>query len=216
MKLRLREALVVEGKYDKITLSQIVDGIIVDTGGFAIFHDPDRMALLRLYAETRGLIVLTDGDGAGFLIRSRICGTIPSKYLKHAYIPDIYGKEKRKSLPSKEGKLGVEGMRPEVLKECLLRAGATLLDDERDTPWTPRLTKLDLYQHGLSGKSNSAEKRKALARALGLPERISADGLLGALNTLLASGRITLDILDAYGSDRADEQDAGRQAEQLP
>lgn len=215
MKLRLREALVVEGKYDKNTLSQVVDGIIIETGGFALFHDPERMALLRLYAETRGLIVLTDGDGAGFLIRSRIRGAIPSEYVKHAYIPDIYGKEKRKSLPSKEGKLGVEGMQPEVLIECLVRAGATMMESEDTAPAAPRLTKWDFYQHGLSGKANSAGKRKAMAQALGLPERISADGLLDALNTLLESGRVSLDILDAYGADNADEQNAGGQAEQL-
>ena len=207
MKLRLREALVVEGRYDKNALSQVVDGLILETNGFGIFRDPERMALLRLYAETRGLIVFTDGDGAGFLIRNRIRASVPAGYLKHAYIPDVYGKERRKSSPSKEGKLGVEGMPPEVLRECLRRAGATFLDEEENVPETTRLNKADFYRMGLSGGSNSREKRKKLANCLGLPERISAGGLLEAVNTLLSSGRIDLDILNTYCGDHTDEQD---------
>ncbi len=213
MKLRLREVLVVEGRYDKNALSQVVDGTIIETRGFGLFHDPGRMALLRFYAETRGLIVLTDGDGAGFLIRNRIRSAIPAKYLKHAYIPDVFGKERRKSSPSKEGKLGVEGMDPQVLRDCLLRAGATVLDEAMESGGAERLTKADLYLMGLSGGENSAEKRRSLARSLGLPERIGADALLEALNTLLASGRATLDILDAYRCDDPDEQDACGHAE---
>ena len=213
MKLRLREALVVEGRYDKNALSQVVEGTIVETGGFGIFRDPERMALLRLYAETVGLIVFTDGDGAGFLIRNRIRSAIPAQYLKHAYIPDVYGKERRKSLPSREGKLGVEGMSPEVLRDCLLRAGATLLTGEEGNIPASRLSKADLYALGLSGGKNSGEKRRALLQKLGLPERLSANGLLEALNVLLASGRVTPDVLDAYRSDDSGEQDAGRHAE---
>lgn len=213
MKLRIREALVVEGRYDKNALSQVVDTVIVETRGFGIFRDPERMALLRLYAETRGLIVLTDGDGAGFLIRSRIRGAIHDRYLKHAYIPDVYGKEKRKSLPSKEGKLGVEGMPPQVLRECLLRAGATFLEEDREPQPTAGLTKADLYLLGLSGGPDSREKRKRLAVRLGLPERISANGLLEALNTLLVSGRVAPDILDAYRGDHPHQQDTGGETE---
>lgn len=213
MKLRLKEVLVVEGRYDKNTLSQVVDGTIIETRGFGLFRDPERMALLRLYAETRGLIVLTDGDGAGFLIRNRIRSAIPARYLKHAYIPDIYGKEKRKSSPSREGKLGVEGMDPQVLRDCLLRAGATVLDEQTAKQPSERLTKADLYLLGLSGGENSAGKRRDLARRLDLPERITADGLLEALNALLASGRISLDILDAYCGEDSDEQDTGGHAE---
>ena len=132
MKLRLKEVLVVEGRYDKNTLSQIVEGTIVETRGFGIFRDPERMALLRLYAETRGLVVLTDSDGAGFLIRNRIRSSIPKEYIKHAYIPDISGKEKRKSSPSKEGKLGVEGMPPDVLRDALLSAGVAIGEEEQE------------------------------------------------------------------------------------
>ena len=208
MKLRLREVLVVEGRYDKNTLSQVVEGTIVETRGFGIFHDPERLALLRLYAETRGIIVLTDSDSAGFLIRSRIRGCIQKGTVKHAYIPDIYGKERRKSSPSKEGKLGVEGMSPEMLREVLLRAGATLEGDSPEKSADPVLSKADLYELGLSGGRGSREKRMLLARQLGLPERIGADGLLEALNTLLFSGRITKDIFDTYRSNDTDEQDS--------
>lgn len=198
-RLRIREALVVEGRYDKNTLSQLVDCVILETNGFGLFRDRELMDLLRFYAGTRGLIVLTDGDGAGFLIRKRIRGAIPAGQLKHAYIPDVYGKERRKQVPSKEGKLGVEGMPPEVLRDCLVRAGATL---EEETPLersAPRLSKADFYALGLSGGTGSADKRAALARRLGLPERLGADGLLDAVNTMLWTGALSLPLYPVEG-----------------
>ena len=181
--LRIREAVAVEGRYDKNTLSQVVDTLILETGGFQIFQDPERMALLRRAAEKRGLIVLTDSDGAGFVIRSRIKGAIPGRYLKHAYIPDLPGKERRKRRPGKEGKLGVEGMTPQVLEEVLRRAGATFL--EGDAPRTgaiPPLTKADLMDAGLAGGMDSARRRQALLRRLDLPEHMTANALLAVLN----------------------------------
>ena len=181
--LRIREAIAVEGRYDKNTLSQVVDTLILETGGFQIFQDPERMALLRRAAERRGLIVLTDSDGAGFVIRSRIKGAIPGRYLKHAYIPDLPGKERRKRRPGKEGKLGVEGMTPQVLEEALRRAGATFL--EGDAPRTgavPPLTKADLMAAGLAGGQDSARRRQALLRRLDLPEHMTANALLVVLN----------------------------------
>ena len=181
--LRIREAVAVEGRYDKNTLSQVVDTLILETGGFQIFQDPERMALLRRAAEKRGLIVLTDSDGAGFVIRSRIKGAIPGQYLKHAYIPDLPGKERRKRRPGKEGKLGVEGMTPQVLEEALRRAGATFL--EEDAPRTgavPPLTKADLMAAGLAGGQDSARRRQALLRRLDLPEHMTANALLAVLN----------------------------------
>ena len=181
--LRIREAVAVEGRYDKNTLSQVVDTLILETGGFQIFQDPERMALLRRAAEKRGLIVLTDSDGAGFVIRSRIKGAIPGQYLKHAYIPDLPGKERRKRRPGKEGKLGVEGMSPQVLEEVLRRAGATFL--EGDAPRTgavPPLTKADLMAAGLAGGTDSARRRQALLRRLDLPEHMTANALLAVLN----------------------------------
>lgn len=182
--VKIREAIVVEGKYDKNVLHQIVDAPIFVTNGFGIFKDPDTMTLLRRTAEKRGLIVLTDSDGAGFVIRNRIKSSIPGKYLKHAYIPDIPGKEKRKSAPGKEGKLGVEGMRPEILLAALERAGATF--EGEDAPAAPGggLTKADLFELGLSGGPDSAEKRRALLARLDLPEHLSASAMLETLNLL--------------------------------
>ena len=181
--LRIREAVAVEGRYDKNTLSQVVDTLILETGGFQIFQDPERMALLRRAAEKRGLIVLTDSDGAGFVIRSRIKGAIPGRYLKHAYIPDLPGKERRKRRPGKEGKLGVEGMTPQVLEEVLRRAGATFL--EGDAPRTgavPPLTKAELVAGGLARGTAGARRRQALLRRLDLPEHMTANALLAVLN----------------------------------
>lgn len=180
--VKIREAILVEGRYDKNTLSQIVDAPILETAGFGIFHDKQQLALLRRVAEKRGLIVFTDSDGAGFVIRNHIKSAIPGKYLKHAYIPDIPGKEKRKSAPGREGKLGVEGMTPEVILTALRNAGATM--DGEDAPAPRGITKQDLMALGLSGGSNSGEKRKALLNKLNLPEHMSANAMLQALNLL--------------------------------
>lgn len=180
--LHIREAVVVEGRYDKNALSQVVDTLILETGGFQIFRDPEQMALLERAARRRGLIVLTDSDGAGFVIRNRVKGAIPAQFLKHAYIPDVYGKERRKRRPGKEGKLGVEGMPPAVLEQVLRRAGATFLEEGLSAPSGPPLTKGDLFAAGLSGGAGSAEKRRALLRRLELPEHMSANALLAVLN----------------------------------
>lgn len=181
--LQVREAIVVEGRYDKNTLSQVVDTLILETGGFQIFKDPEKMALLDRAARRRGLIVLTDSDGAGFVIRNRIRGVIPARFLKHAYIPDVWGKERRKRRPGKEGKLGVEGMPPDVLEQVLRRAGATFLEGEAlNVRSGPALTKGDLFAAGLSGGAGSTEKRQALLKRLELPEHMSANALLAVLN----------------------------------
>ncbi len=211
-KLKIKEAIVVEGRYDKNTLSQIVDAVILETKGFAVFNDGEIMALLRFYAETRGLIVLTDSDGAGFMIRNRIKGSIPSGRLKQAYIPDVYGKERRKRRPSSEGKLGVEGMAPEAIRDCLLRAGATVErgeagpSDEKEKSKPALYTKADFYEMGYSGRADSAAKRESLARALGLPSKLGADGLLEAVNTLLAQGRSLEPVLKADREYDAEQQ----------
>lgn len=180
--VKIREAIVVEGRYDKNTLSQVVDAPIFETNGFGIRKDKVQMDLLRRVAEQRGLIVFTDSDGAGFVIRNFLKGAIPEKYLKHAYIPDIPGKERRKSAPGKEGKLGVEGMTPEILLACLKRAGATILGE--DTPAEQPITKQDLFELGLSGGANASEKRKKLMKKLALPEHLSPNGLVQALSLL--------------------------------
>ena len=183
--LKIREAIVVEGRYDKNTLSQIVDAPILETKGFGLFKDPKQLELLRSVAKKRGLIVLTDSDGAGFVIRNHIKSAIPAKYLKHAYIPDVAGKEKRKAAPGKEGKLGVEGMSPEVLLAALKNAGATI-EGESTARGNDQITKQDFVEFGLSGGPNASERRKRLQNRLHLPEHMSANALLLALNLLLS------------------------------
>ena len=182
--LRIKEAIVVEGRYDKAALAGVADTLILETAGFGVFKDGERLALLRRLAEARGLIVLTDSDGAGFVIRNHLKGAIPKGQLKHAYIPDLYGKERRKRAPGREGKLGVEGMKPEVLRQAILNAGATVLDGaEPDRP-AGDLTAADLFALGLSGTPDAAARRAALLRRLDLPEHMSAKALLAALNAL--------------------------------
>ena len=180
--VKIKEAILVEGRYDKNTLSQIVDAPILETNGFGIFKDKKQLALLRQVAEKRGLIVFTDGDGAGFVIRNHVKSAIPGKFLKHAYTPDIFGKERRKSAPGKEGKLGVEGMRPEIILEALRKAGATI--EGEDVPTTQSITKQDMMDLGLSGGADASAKRLALLKKLNLPEHMSANALLQALNLL--------------------------------
>lgn len=174
----------VEGRYDKNTLAQLVDTLILTTEGFQTFRRDDQVRLLRRVARERGLIVLTDSDGAGFVIRNHLKGMLPPEQVKHAYIPDLYGKEKRKTHPGKEGKLGVEGMTPEVLTAALRRAGATFLEEAGDAPSpTKEITKADLYRLGLTGGPQSRARRAALYQALDLPEHLSSGGLLQVLNT---------------------------------
>lgn len=187
--IKIREAIVVEGRYDKNTLSQIVDAPILETSGFGLFKDKKKMTLLRQIAEKRGLIVFTDSDGAGFVIRNHIKSAISAKYLKHAYIPDIYGKERRKATAGKEGKLGVEGMAPAVIINALRDAGATI-EGENVTAKAEQLTKLDLFYMGLSGNPDSKAKRTALLKMLALPEHMSANALLEVLNLLYTKDEI--------------------------
>ena len=181
--VKINEAIVVEGRYDKNTLSQIVDAPILETSGFGIFKDKQQLKLLRKVAALRGLIVFTDADGAGFVIRNHLKSAIPGKYLKHAYIPDIPGKEKRKAAPGKEGKLGVEGMTPDIILQALRNAGATI-EGESEKRTNGVITKADLMDLGLAGIPGSEEKRKKLMKHLDLPEHMSPNALLQALNLL--------------------------------
>ena len=181
--VKIRQAIVVEGRYDKNTLSQIVDTAIFQTNGFGIMKDAEQLALLRAVAKKRGLIVFTDSDGAGFVIRNYLKSAIEPKFLLHAYIPDIHGKEKRKKAPGKEGKLGVEGMTPQIILDSLRKAGATI-DDQVIPSADDPITKQDLVEWGLSGGSNSAEKRNRLLRELNLPEHMSCNAMLQALQIL--------------------------------
>lgn len=181
--LKIKEAIVVEGRYDKNTLSQIVDAPILETSGFGIMKDKQHLKLLRRVAQTRGLIIFTDSDGAGFVIRNFLKGAIDGKYLRHAYIPDVPGKERRKAAPGKEGKLGVEGMTPQVILDALRKAGATVLGEE-SVRSCGNITKQDMMELGLSGGQNSSLLRKQLLKELDLPEHMSTNALLQAVNLL--------------------------------
>lgn len=182
--ISVKEVIVVEGRYDKNTLSQVVDAVIIETSGFGIFTDGEKLALLRRLAEKRGLIVLTDSDGAGFVIRNFIKGAIDPSLVKHAYIPDISGKEKRKPSPSKEGLLGVEGMRPYVLIEALRKSGATI-EGETAAAAQARITKADLYAKGIAGTANASERRSGLLKKLELPAKLSTNALTDILNAIM-------------------------------
>lgn len=195
--IKIREAIVVEGRYDKNTLSQIVDAPILETSGFGIMKNKEQLKLLRQVAEKRGLIIFTDSDGAGFVIRNYLKSAIEPQFLKHAYIPDIPGKERRKAAPGKEGKLGVEGMTPQVIEDCLRRAGATVAGEEALHQETG-ITKMDMFNLGLSGGPDSKARRLALLKALELPEHMSSNGLLQVLNLLYTKDELykLMDVLE--------------------
>ena len=204
--LKLKEAIVVEGRYDKIALEPLVDTAIFTTEGFGLFNDREKLELLRRVAEKRGLIVLTDSDGAGLVIRSRLRGAIPPEHLKHAYIPAVPGRERRKKAPSREGVLGVEGMEPSVLEEALRRAGAGVTEGS-----SPPVTKADLYAMGLSGTADSAKRRKELQTALSLPRNLSANAFLEAINSLYTREEFltAVESLQEQSGEVPAQQDAG-------
>lgn len=180
--IKVKEVIIVEGRYDKIKLSSLIDGLIIETNGFGIFKDKEKMELIRRLAPERGILILTDSDSAGFKIRSYIGGSIPKKFVKHAYIPDVFGKEKRKTEYSKEGKIGVEGIEKDTILKALKAAGVTA--DE--VPERNRLiTKLDLYEDGFTGGQNSSERRLKLLKVLNLPERLSTNALIDILNCII-------------------------------
>ncbi len=181
--IKVKEAVIVEGKYDKVKLASLIDGLIIETHGFQIFKDKEQMALIRRLADTRGILVLTDSDAAGFVIRNYLTGAISPDKIKHAYIPDILGKEGRKEKPSKEGKLGVEGVPAKAIMEALGRAGVVCGSSE---PQGRKITKTDLYLAGLSGGENSAEKRQLLLKTLDLPEHLAPNSLAGVLNSIMS------------------------------
>lgn len=184
-KLRVREVIVVEGKYDEIKLNSVLDALIFKTRGFGIFKDKELLDLLKRLAKERGLIVLTDSDSAGFVIRDYLSGAVSPSRIKHAYIPQFAGREKRKSRPSKEGLLGVEGVDCSVIVDALRKAGATVESEPRQEKDGPPLTKYDLYEAGLTGKRQSAKKREMLLSLMGLPKTLSANRMLAVLNATM-------------------------------
>lgn len=183
MKPKIKEVIVVEGRYDKNTLLQVVDATVVTTGGFSVFNDEEKLLFFRRLAQQRGLILFTDSDGAGFVIRNYLKGTVPADQIKQAYIPDVFGKERRKKRPGKERKLGVEGMTPAVLLEALRRAGATFEGEEKNIR-NAAITKADLLEKGYIGP-NSTGKRRELLQKLSLPTHLTPNAMLEALNLLL-------------------------------
>lgn len=186
-KLKVSQVMIVEGKYDKIKLSSVVDGVIICTNGFQIYNDSDTVSLIRKYAETKGIIILTDSDSAGFQIRNHLKSIISEGRITNLYIPEIFGKEKRKSAPSKEGKLGVEGIDAQLIREVFERSGVL---DNTD-PDREVLTRSDMYKLGLSGKHDSSVLRKKLCQKLELPLNLSAKALLEYLNTAFSKEKAT-------------------------
>ena len=180
-KIKLTQAVIVEGKYDKLKLSNILDAFIIETNGFGIFKDKEKLKFIKRLADERGIIILTDSDHAGFMIRSHIASAVPKDKIINVYIPDIFGKEKRKAGPSKEGKLGVEGMTKEVILQALEKAGVTCSVSHNDNP----ITTADLFELGLTGTPNAKENRKKLLHALDLPEFLSTSALLSCLNNMM-------------------------------
>ena len=183
--IKIKEAVIVEGKYDKIKLSGFIDGLILTTDGFGVFKDREKQRLIRRLADTRGILVITDSDGAGFVIRSFLKGIVPPDKIRHAYIPDVFGKEKRKTAPSKEGKLGVEGLSEEILSRAIAASGAECSLSEGAKQSARSITKTDLYEYGLTGSQNASANRDALKEMLDLPEKLSPNSLLAVLNCLM-------------------------------
>lgn len=184
--IKIKEAIIVEGRYDINVIKQLVDTVVLETGGFRIFNQKERLQMIRKIAQVRGIVILTDSDGAGFQIRNFLRGAIPKEQVKHAYIPDIYGKEHRKRQAGKEGKLGVEGMTPEILRSALQQAKVTILDQpsQKSSQTVRQITKADFFAWGLTGSAGSAQKRQALLKALQLPQHMTANALLEWINAI--------------------------------
>ena len=191
-KIKLTEAVIVEGRYDKLKLANIIDAFIIETNGFGIFKDKAKLNFIKKLAAERGIIVLTDSDHAGFMIRGRIASAVPKDRIKNVYIPDIYGKEKRKAEPSKEGKLGVEGMTKEILLDAFKKAGVTCSVSQNDNP----ITTADLFDLGLTGTPNAKENRRKLMQKLDLPEFLSTSSLLSCLNNMMTKEELIQKMTD--------------------
>ncbi len=199
--LHLEQAVIVEGKYDKIKLSSVVDAVIITTNGFSVIKDKEKLEIIRFFAKNKGIIILTDSDSAGFKIRNFLKGAISDGKITNVYIPDIFGKEKRKAVPSKEGKIGVEGIDTQILLEAFRKAGviSTEADSRRES-----VTKLDLFEVGLSGGNNSAEKRSELLKYLEMPELMTTNAMLEIINTMMSRDefmKITANLSQRQGND---------------
>jgi len=198
--IKIKEAVIVEGKYDKIRLSNFIDGLIITTDGFGIFKNKEKQQLIKCLADTRGILILTDSDGAGFVIRNFLKGAVSPDKIKHAYIPDILGKEKRKDKPSKEGKLGVEGISDEIIMNAIARSGAECELNNGNVRTQSEITKADLFELGLTGCPNAAENRDMLKKKLSLPENMTSNSMLAVLNCIMTKQELK-EIMDGEVSD---------------
>lgn len=195
---RIEQAVIVEGKYDKIKLSSIIDAVIIKTDGFKIFKDKEKCDIIRYYAKTKGIIILTDSDTAGFKIRNYVKGIVKEGNIINVYVPDIFGKEKRKATPSKEGKLGVEGIKKQIILDAFSKAGVMMGESKNAEDI---ITKMDLYEDGFIGQENSSEKRKNLLKVLEMPQLLTTNSMLEILNTMMdrASYKTTVEKLEQKG-----------------
>ena len=199
--INISQAVVVEGKYDKIKLSSVINGVIICTGGFHIYKDKEKMSLIRHYAEKTGIIILTDSDSAGFKIRNYLKGAVKNGNIINVYIPDIFGKERRKAAPSKEGKLGVEGMSEEILLDAFRKAGVTFSEGEVKTG---DIDKMLLYELGLSGAPDASERRRRLLKKLGLPELLTTGAMAEVLNTMMTADELRKTVSEMNGEEGAE------------
>lgn len=197
--ISVRQAIVVEGKYDKIKLSSVVKGVIICTDGFGVFKNRDKLEVIRLYAKETGIIILTDSDSAGFKIRNFIKGSVGEGKITHVYIPDIFGKERRKTSPSKEGKLGVEGMSEQVLTEAFRKAGVIFCGEERDGRTGGGIDKTLLYELGLSGRPDASLRRKALLCRLELPGLMTSSAIADLLNAMMSREELITIAEELFG-----------------
>lgn len=198
--IKVKEAIIVEGKHDKIKLTNFIDGLIITTEGFGIFKNKEKQMLIRRLAETRGILILTDSDGAGFVIRNFLKGSVPPDKIKNAYIPDIFGKEKRKAHPSKEGKLGVEGISEEILCRAIANSGAEC-ELNSSVKSAKEITKADLFEYGLTGTPDSSKNRDILKKAMHLPEKMTSNALLDILNCTMTKSEFEQICNDIFGRD---------------
>ena len=199
--IKIKEAIIVEGKHDKIKLANFIDGLIITTDGFGIFKNKEKQMLIRHLAQTRGILILTDSDGAGFVIRNFLKGAVPSEKIKNAYIPDIFGKEKRKSRPSKEGKLGVEGISEEILCNAIAASGAECELNE-SVKSQKEITKADLFEYGLTGSPNASQNRDILKKNMHLPENLTSNALLDILNCTMTKNEFEQLCKELFGKDK--------------
>ncbi len=195
-KLEIKKAVVVEGKYDKIQLQSVISSPIITLNGFRVFKDKEAQTLIRNVAKTRGLLIMTDVDSAGFVLRNFLSGITDKSQIKHCYIPTVFGKEKRKAQPSKEGKLGVEGIKRDELVDAILKSGATIIGEEKREN-VREITKLDFFECGLCGMDNSKQNREAVLRHLGLPVYLSTNAMISATNCLFTYDEF-IEMLNAF------------------